>query len=150
MGFFKNIKSSIDERSSISVNDITLLASATIGFIIGLVVCFVLVYDVTYDGKIDTDLLDLGIFLASGGAYIVGSGMPKAIVDSKIKSRAWQIEAQGEAEIDEKYGKGYGRRPNMNQYDNGYNNYNNYNNYGNNNNYPNDYDEGEEPIDKDA
>ena len=138
MGFFKNIKNSIDERSSISVNDITLLASATVGFVIGLVVCFVLIYDVTYDGKIDTDLLDLGIFLASGGAYIVGSGMPKAIVDSKIKSRSWQIEAEGEAEIDKRYGKGYGMKRGMNQYDNnGYDN--------------NDYNGDEDPyIDKDA
>lgn len=138
MGFFKNIKNSIDERSSISVNDITLLASATVGFVIGLVVCFVLIYDVTYDGKIDTDLLDLGIFLASGGAYIVGSGMPKAIVDSKIKSRSWQIEAEGEAEIEKRYGKGYGMKRGMNQYDNnGYDN--------------NDYNGDEDPyIDKDA
>jgi hypothetical protein len=138
MGFVKNIKNSIDERSSISVNDITLLASATVGFVIGLVVCFVLIYDVTYDGKIDTDLLDLGIFLASGGAYIVGSGMPKAIVDSKIKSRSWQIEAEGEAEIEKRYGKGYGMKRGMNQYDNnGYDN--------------NDYNGDEDPyIDKDA
>ena len=85
MGLFRNIKESIDDRSSMSTGSITLLISAIIGAIIGLCVCFVLIYDVTYDGKVDTNLLDLGIFLMSGGGYILGSGLPKTIVDSRLK-----------------------------------------------------------------
>ena len=89
MGFFRNIKTSIDDKSSMSVNSITLLLSALMGVIIGSVICFVLVYDVTYDGKVDTDLTDLGIFLLCSGGYILGSGVPKAFVDGKLKTRSW-------------------------------------------------------------
>ena len=104
MGLFRNIKESIDDRSSMSSGSITLLLSAIIGAIIGLCVCFVLIYDVTYDGKVDTSLLDLGIFLMSGGGYILGSGIPKTIVDSRMKTRSWvegekmQIEAEEDLE----------------------------------------------------
>ena len=100
MGVIKNIKASIDDKSSMSVNSITMLVSAIMGVIIGLVICFVLVYDVVYDGKVDTNLTDMGIFLLCSGGYILGSGAPKAYVDSKLKTRSWveneklQIEAE--------------------------------------------------------
>jgi hypothetical protein len=105
MGVIRNIKNSIDDKSSMSVGSITLLISALIGAIIGLVVCFVLIYDVTTNGYVKTDLLDLGIFLMSGGAYIAGSGIPKTVVDSRMKTRSWQIEAEAEAELEDKYGR---------------------------------------------
>lgn len=89
MGFIRNIKESIDDKSPISVNNITVLASALMGAIIGFVICFVLIYDVTYDGKVDTNLTDLGIFLLCGGGYILGSGAPKAYIDGKMKTRSW-------------------------------------------------------------
>lgn len=104
MGVIRNIKNSIDDKSSMSVGSITLLMSAMIGAIIGLVVCFVLIWDVTTNGYIKTDLLDLGIFLMSGGAYIAGSGIPKTVVDSRMKTRSWvenekmQIEAEEDIE----------------------------------------------------
>ena len=89
MGLFKNIKSAIDDKSSMSTNFITLLASALMGVIIGFVICFVLIYDITYDGKVDTNLTDLGLFLLCSGGYILSSGAPKAFVDSKLKTRSW-------------------------------------------------------------
>jgi hypothetical protein len=101
MGLFRNIKASIDDKSSMSTGSITLLLSAIIGAIIGLCVCFVLIYDVTYDGKVDTDLLDLGIFLMSSGGYILGSGMPKTIVDSRMKNRSWVESEKMQAETEE-------------------------------------------------
>ena len=101
MGFIRNIKESIDDKSSMSSGSITLLLSAIIGAIIGLCVCFVLIYDVTYDGKVDTDLLDLGIFLMSSGGYILGSGMPKTIVDSRMKNRSWVEGEKAQAEAEE-------------------------------------------------
>lgn len=87
-----------------SVNSITLLASAVMGVIMGLVICFVLIYDVVYDGKVDTNLTDMGIFLLCSGGYIMGSGVPKAWVDGKMKTRSWienekmQIEAEEDLE----------------------------------------------------
>ena len=101
MGLIRNIKASIDDRSSMSTGSITLLLSALIGAIIGLCVCFILIYDVTYDGKVDTDLLDLGIFLMSSGGYILGSGMPKTIVDSRMKSRSWQNEVAADEDMED-------------------------------------------------
>jgi hypothetical protein len=100
MGVFKNIKTSIDDRSSISVASITSLASALMGVIMGLVMCFVLIYDVTYDGKIDTDMGDMAMLLMCSGMYILGSSAPKAYVDARMKQRSWveneklQIEAE--------------------------------------------------------
>ena len=104
MGLFGNIKASIDDKSSMSTNSITLLASAVMGVIMGLVICFVLIYDVVYDGKVDTNLTDMGIFLLCSGGYIMGSGVPKAWVDGKMKTRSWvenekmQIEAEEDLE----------------------------------------------------
>lgn len=71
------------------------------GIIIGLVICFVLIYDVTYDGKVDTNLTDMGIFLLCSGGYIMGSGVPKAWVDSKMKMRSWVEGEKMQAEADE-------------------------------------------------
>ena len=100
MGIIRNIKQSIDDKSSMSVNSISVLASVFMGIVIGFVISFVLIYDVTYDGKVDTDLTDLGIFLLCGGGYIISSSASKAFVDGKMKMRSWvegekmQIEAE--------------------------------------------------------
>lgn len=89
MGFFGNIKTSIDDKSSMSVNSITLLISALMGVVVGFVLCFVLVYDVMYDGKVDTDMGDMAMLLLASGGYILGSGVPKAYVDARMKNRSW-------------------------------------------------------------
>ena len=105
MGLFKNIKSAIDDKSSMSSNSITLLASALMGVIVGLVMCFVLIYDVTYDGKVDTDMGDMAMLLMSSGVYIMGSGLPKAWVDGKMRTRSWvegeKLQIDAESEIEE-------------------------------------------------
>ena len=100
MGVIKNIKASIDDKSSMSVNSISVLASTVITIIMGLVVCFVVIYDVTYDGKVDTDMGDLAWLLIASSGCILGSGIPKAYTDSKMKTRSWveneklQLEAE--------------------------------------------------------
>lgn len=88
MGFFSNIKASIDDNSSMSVGGVSLLISSFIGFLLGLTMCFVLAYDVTTNGYVKTDLTDLGIFLLCSGGYIAGSGIPKTIVDSRLKLKS--------------------------------------------------------------
>jgi len=104
MGLFKNIKSAIDDKSSMSVNSISVLTSAFMTFIIGITACFVLVYDVTYDGKVDTDMSDLAWFIVAGSSCILGSGIPKAYTDSRMKTRSWvdgeklQFDAENEVE----------------------------------------------------
>lgn len=104
MGFLRNIKTSIDDKSSMSVNSITLLASAIMGIIIGLVICFVLVFDVMTNGYVRSDVDKLAWLLISSGGYIASSGIPKAYVDGKMKTRSWvegeklQIEAEEDLE----------------------------------------------------
>lgn len=102
MGMIRNIKDSIDDKSSMSVNSITLLASAFMGVIIGIVICFVLVYDVISNGYIQSDVDKLAWLLISSGGYIATSGIPKAYVDGKMRTRSWvegekmQIDAEEE------------------------------------------------------
>jgi hypothetical protein len=102
MGVIRNIKNSIDDKSSMSVASITALLSALMGVIMGCVMCFVLVYDVLYDGVVNTDMGDMAMLLMASGVYIAGSGAPKAYVDSRMKQRSWvegeklQIEAEEE------------------------------------------------------
>ena len=102
MGFFRNVKTSIDDQSSINVNNISLLVSSLIGFLLGLVMCFVLVYDVVTNGYIKTDLTDAGIFLLCSGGYIAGSGIPKTIVDSRLKTKAGIANEELEFEAEER------------------------------------------------
>ncbi len=101
MGVIRNIKASIDDKSSMSVNSITLLVSALMGVIVGLVMCFVLVFDVVYDGKVDTDMGDMAMLLMASGIYILGSGAPKAYVDSRLKTRSWVENEKMQIETEE-------------------------------------------------
>ena len=89
MGFLGNIKTAIDDKSSMSVNSVSVLASALMALIIGLSACFVIIYDVVYDGKVDTDMSDLAWFVVASSTCILGSGLPKAYTDSRMKTRAW-------------------------------------------------------------
>ena len=101
MGLFRNIKSAIDDKSSMSVNSVSVLTSAFMTFIIGLTACFVLIYDVTYDGKVDTDMSDLAWFIVAGSSCILGSGLPKAYIDSRMKTRSWIDGEKLQVEMDE-------------------------------------------------
>ena len=102
MGFLRYIKKSIDDKSSMSVNNIAFLISTFMGVAVGLVLCFVLVFDVVYDGKVDTDMDDMAFLLMSSGIYILGSGAPKAYVDSRMKTRAWVENEKMQIEAEEK------------------------------------------------
>ncbi len=120
MGFFGNIKTSIDDKSSMSVNSITLLISAIMAAIIGLAVVFVLIFDVMHNGYVKTNLTDLGIFLLASGGYVAGSGIPKTIVDSRMKNRSWvegeKMRIDAEEEVEEYRSKKYnGGRRRMNE-----------------------------------
>ena len=86
-GFFGGLFSAVDDKSTMSVNSITLLISALIGFLLGLTICFVLIFDVVTNGYIKTDLIDMGVFLLCSGGYIGASGIPKTIIDSRLNAR---------------------------------------------------------------
>ncbi len=104
MGLFRDIKLAIDDKSSMSVNSISVLASALMTLIIGLSACFVIIYDVTYDGKVDTDMSDLAWFVVASSTCVLGSGLPKAYTDSRMKTRSWvdgeKLQAKAEEDVE--------------------------------------------------
>ena len=58
-----------------------LISALTGGFLVAIVVPFILIFDVLKNGYIMTNLADLGIFLCCVGAYIFGSGVNVKVPD---------------------------------------------------------------------
>lgn len=77
MGLVKYLGSLIKNDTGNSSRSFTLVLSALISFVAGLVMCSVIAYDGFKDGIIDTDLERAGIFMLCMGAFMVGSGVPK-------------------------------------------------------------------------
>lgn len=55
-----------------------MLVSVGVGVLIGLCVCFCLIWDVCTNGYLKTDLDGLGIFLLCVGGFMAGGGINKA------------------------------------------------------------------------
>ncbi len=77
--FFRGIvdflKSFVDLRSTNSTKLLALLISALTGEILTLSVAFVLVYDVLYDGVVQTDMWSLGFLLLCIASVTLGAGL---------------------------------------------------------------------------
>lgn len=82
MGVISYMKSLATTGSGNSSKSFALLLSAIVGALMGLCICFILIYDVAVDGVINTDLDKLGWFLLCTGAYSFGAGAGKIITDS--------------------------------------------------------------------
>jgi hypothetical protein len=81
--FFKSL---VESNSGTSSKSFGLLLSSIIGGLIGLCVCFCLIWDITEDAKLDTDLDSLGIFLLCDGAFMFGGGINK-VLGEKYESK---------------------------------------------------------------
>ncbi len=68
-----------------SSKSFALLLSVIIGAIIGLVVCFCLIWDVVTNGYIKTNLNELGVFLLCAGGFMVGGGINKVFGEKYFK-----------------------------------------------------------------
>ena len=77
------LKSLIRANSYDSSKSFALVLSVLVGALIGLCVCFCLVWDVCSNGHLETDLEGLGIFLLCVGAYMAGGGVNKAHSERK-------------------------------------------------------------------
>lgn len=86
MKAFEYIKSLIKANTLDSSKSFALVLSVLVGALIGICVCFCLIYDVCSNGYIKTDLDSLGIFLLCAGGFIAGGGLNKA-VSERIKTR---------------------------------------------------------------
>lgn len=77
------LKSLIRANTYDSSKSFALVLSVLVGALIGLCVCFCLVWDVCSNGHLATDLEGLGIFLLCVGAFMAGGGVNKAISERK-------------------------------------------------------------------
>lgn len=91
MGLVKYLGSLIKNDTGNSSRSFTLVLSALISFVAGLVMCSVIAYDGFKDGIIDTDLERAGIFMLCMGAFMVGSGVPKIFGERSIgRIKYWE------------------------------------------------------------
>lgn len=96
MSIANYFKSLATPNSGNSSKAFALLLSAIIGGLMGLSICFVLIYDIILDGKIDTNLNDLGWFLLCTGGYSFGAGAGKIITDSITTKKKTSATNNGE------------------------------------------------------
>ena len=87
MRFLSYMRTLLDVQSPNSSKSFTLVLSAIVSAIIGLTMCFVIIYDVITNGYVKTDLNDAGIFLLCVGGYMAGAGVTKAVVDRRERRR---------------------------------------------------------------
>ena len=93
MSIFEYFKSLSGSKTGNSVKSFSLLVSTIISGLLGLGVLYVLIYDVMYDGMVNTDLDKLTFFMIGIGCYVGGSGVPK-IFGEKFESNVLLSEEQ--------------------------------------------------------
>lgn len=81
------LKSLVRADSLDSSKSFAMLLSVGVGVLIGLCVCFCLIWDVCSNGYIKTDLDGLGVFLLCVGGFMAGGGINKAIGERKKKKQ---------------------------------------------------------------
>ena len=86
MKVIEYIKSLIKANTLDSSKSFALVLSVLVGALIGLCVCFCLIWDVCSNGYLKTNLDSLGIFLLCAGGFMAGGGLNKA-VSERIKTR---------------------------------------------------------------
>lgn len=83
MKAFEYLKSLIKTDTLDSSKSFALVLSCIVGAVMGLCVCFCLIYDVCSNGYIKTDLDSLGIFMLCIGCFMAGGGINKALAERK-------------------------------------------------------------------
>lgn len=86
MKIIEYIKSLIKANTLDSSKSFALVLSVFVGALIGLCVCFCLIWDVCGNGFIKTDLQSLGIFLLCAGGFMAGGGASKVLADGRKKN----------------------------------------------------------------
>ena len=82
----KYLKSLIQKGTPDNAKSFSVVVSVIVGFITGLCICFVIIYDVISNGYIKTDLIDLGMFSLCVAGYITGSSI-SSIFEDKYKRK---------------------------------------------------------------
>lgn len=81
MGVARYLRSLVRAGSLDSSKSFALVLSSVVGALVGLCVCFCLVWDVCSNGHLETDLDSLGLFMLCVGGYMAGGGINKALAD---------------------------------------------------------------------
>ena len=110
MKFFKYMKSLIETDTGNSSKSFALVMSTIISFITGLVICFVISYDVVVNGYVKTDLESMGIFMLCIGSYIAASGVPKIFGDGQFYKWKGHNNTDGETPADDEVDRSFKRR----------------------------------------
>lgn len=80
------LKSLVKSGTLDSSKSFALVLSVLVGALVGLVVCFCLVWDVVTNGRVETDLDGLGVFLLCVGGFMAGGGITKSISERRNKN----------------------------------------------------------------
>lgn len=79
------LKSLVRADTLDSSKSFAMLVGVGTGALIGLCVCFCLIWDVCTNGYLKTDLDGLGIFLLCVGGFMAGGGLNKALGERRRK-----------------------------------------------------------------
>ena len=79
------LKSLIKANTLDSSKSFALVLSVLVGALVGICVCFCLIWDVLSNGYLKTDLNSLGLFLLCAGGFMAGGGVNKAIAERKFR-----------------------------------------------------------------
>lgn len=85
--FLRYLRLLIRANSLESSKSFAMVVSVLVGAFIGFVICFCLLWDVTQNGYIKTDLDSLGIFLLCAGGFMAGGGINKAIAEARERKK---------------------------------------------------------------
>ena len=77
------LKSLIKADTLDSSKSFTLVLSSLVGALIGLCVCFCLIWDVCTNGYLKTELDALGLFMLCIGGFMAGGGINKALSEKR-------------------------------------------------------------------
>ena len=89
------LKSLIRSNTGESSKSFALVLCVLVGALVGLCVCFCLVWDVVTNGQLKSDLDGLGIFLLCVGGFMAGGGLNKAISERKTNKDGTDIQQNG-------------------------------------------------------
>ena len=82
------LKSLIRANTLDSSKSFALVLSSIVGALIGLCVCFCLIWDVCVDVSLKTDLDALGLFVLCVGGFMAGGGINKALSERKNRDKS--------------------------------------------------------------
>lgn len=77
------LKSLIRANTLDSSKSFALVLSSLVGALIGLCVCFCLIWDVCTNGYLKTELDALGLFMLCIGGFMAGGGINKALSEKR-------------------------------------------------------------------